>query len=272
MFNCPHCSITVDMFRQHGLDRETWPAAMPPSPRSDPSGQKLRSSERRRDARRLRPPAVPEASATTRRAWRWSRRGRRTASRWAWWCLFPRLDGAAPDRVLPDGREASPSSEMPSLLRQRARVRSGGVCRRFATTGENKFEDVGWRPAPLGSPILDGAVSWLECTFEDVREAGDHYIVLGRVDAFAVEGSTLPLASSRAATAGSPPDLHRERPDPELIQAAQFAESMRSDVERLARGSASTAACWRSRLGRRAGARGKGHPSPNRFRSVTANR
>jgi flavin reductase (DIM6/NTAB) family NADH-FMN oxidoreductase RutF len=47
-------------------------------------------------------------------------------------------------------------------------------CRKFATSGENKFEDVGWRPAPLGSPILDGAVSWIECTFEDVREAGDH--------------------------------------------------------------------------------------------------
>ena len=40
-------------------------------------------------------------------------------------------------------------------------------CRRFATAGAAKFDGVVWKPGPLGSPILDGAVSWIECTFED---------------------------------------------------------------------------------------------------------
>lgn len=107
-------------------------------------------------------------------------------------------------------------------------------CRRFATAGESKFHGVDWRPAPLGSPILDGAVSWLECTFEDVREAGDHFIVLGRVRDLAVERSTLPLLFFQGGYGRFSPGSFIATPDPELIQAAQLAESMRSDVEQLA--------------------------------------
>jgi Flavin reductase like domain len=108
-------------------------------------------------------------------------------------------------------------------------------CRRFATAGEHKFDGVEWRPAPLGSPILDGAVSWVECTFEDVREAGDHCIVLGRVQDLAVERSTLPLLFFQGGYGRFSPGSFIATPDPELIQAAQLAESMRSDVEQLAR-------------------------------------
>ena len=102
-------------------------------------------------------------------------------------------------------------------------------CRRFATAGENKFDGVEWRPAPLGSPILDGAVSWVECTFEDVREAGDHFIVLGRVQDLAVERSTLPLLFFQGGYGRFSPGSFVATPDPELIQAAQLAESMRSE-------------------------------------------
>ncbi len=108
-------------------------------------------------------------------------------------------------------------------------------CRTFATAGENKFDGVTWRPGPLGSPILDGVVSWIECTFEDVREAGDHFIVLGRVEDLAVERSTLPLLFFQGGYGRFSPGSFIATPDPELIQAAQLAESMRSDVEQLAR-------------------------------------
>jgi flavin reductase (DIM6/NTAB) family NADH-FMN oxidoreductase RutF len=107
-------------------------------------------------------------------------------------------------------------------------------CRTFATAGENKFDGVKWRPGPLGSPILDGVVSWIECTFEDVREAGDHFIVLGRVEDLAVEKSTLPLLFFQGGYGRFSPGSFIATPDPELIQAAQLAESMRSEVEQLA--------------------------------------
>ncbi|WP_375400871.1 flavin reductase [uncultured Amnibacterium sp.] len=108
------------------------------------------------------------------------------------------------------------------------------LCRRFATAGDQKFDGVEWRPAPLGSPILDGAVSWIECTFEDVREAGDHSIVLGRVRDLAVERSTLPLLFFQGGYGRFSPGSFIAAPDPELIQAAQLAETMRSRVEDLA--------------------------------------
>ncbi len=106
-------------------------------------------------------------------------------------------------------------------------------CRRFATAGDAKFDGVEWRPGPLGSPILAGAVSWIECTFEDVREAGDHYIVLGRVRDMAVERSTLPLLFFQGGYGKFSPGSFIAAPDPELIQASHGAQTMRSQVEEL---------------------------------------
>ncbi|PTT68845.1 hypothetical protein DBR22_05350 [Arthrobacter sp. HMWF013] len=105
------------------------------------------------------------------------------------------------------------------------------LCRALATGGANKFDGVTWRPGPLGSPILEGAVSWIECTFEDVREAGDHYIVLGLVQEYALERSTLPLLFFQGGYGRFTPGSLVATPDPELIQAAQFAETIRSQVE-----------------------------------------
>src|SRR5438309_1280761 len=67
------------------------------------------------------------------------------------------------------------------------------LCRRLATGGAGSLEGVRWRPGILGSPILEEAQSWIECTFDDIREAGDHFIVLGLVHELAVARSTLPL-------------------------------------------------------------------------------
>jgi flavin reductase (DIM6/NTAB) family NADH-FMN oxidoreductase RutF len=107
------------------------------------------------------------------------------------------------------------------------------LCRRLATGGADKFDGVRWRPGPLGSPILEGAVSWIECTFEQIREAGDHYIVLGRVHELAVERSTLPLLFFQGGYGNFSPGSFIAAPDPDLIQAAQLAETIRSQVEDL---------------------------------------
>jgi 3-hydroxy-9,10-secoandrosta-1,3,5(10)-triene-9,17-dione monooxygenase reductase component len=56
------------------------------------------------------------------------------------------------------------------------------LCRRFATRGVDKFEGVGWRPShATGSPVLEGALAWVDARIEDIHEAGDHLIVVGRV-------------------------------------------------------------------------------------------
>ncbi len=107
------------------------------------------------------------------------------------------------------------------------------LCRQFATGGAGKFDGVRWRPGPLGSPILEDAVSWIERTFEDIRETGDHYIVLGRVHELAVARSTLPLLFFQGGYGRFSPGSFIATPDPDLIQAAQLAETIRSQVEDL---------------------------------------
>ncbi len=107
------------------------------------------------------------------------------------------------------------------------------LCRKLATSGAGKFDGVPWRPGPLGSPVLENAVSWIECTFEDIREAGDHYIVLGLVHELAVARSTLPLLFFQGGYGRFSPRSFIATPDPDLIQAAQLAETIRSQVEDL---------------------------------------
>jgi 3-hydroxy-9,10-secoandrosta-1,3,5(10)-triene-9,17-dione monooxygenase reductase component len=53
----------------------------------------------------------------------------------------------------------------------------------FGRAGEDKFAAVEWLPAPSGSPILDGVLTWVDCTIEHVLDGGDHWIVVGRVGA-----------------------------------------------------------------------------------------
>jgi 3-hydroxy-9,10-secoandrosta-1,3,5(10)-triene-9,17-dione monooxygenase reductase component len=50
-----------------------------------------------------------------------------------------------------------------------------------AAGGAGKFDGVGWSPAPSGAPVLDGALAWVTAEVEGVHEAGDHYVVTGRV-------------------------------------------------------------------------------------------
>ncbi|WP_413098230.1 flavin reductase [Streptomyces sp. Inha503] len=67
------------------------------------------------------------------------------------------------------------------------------LCRRFASKAARKFEGVDWQPGPSGAPVLSGAVAWIDCEPGEVFEAGDHYIVLGRVTGLGVQNPTSPL-------------------------------------------------------------------------------
>ena len=55
------------------------------------------------------------------------------------------------------------------------------LCRQFAARSGDKYAGVSWTPAPTGSPIIDGAVAWIDCETETIHTAGDHDIVIGRV-------------------------------------------------------------------------------------------
>jgi flavin reductase (DIM6/NTAB) family NADH-FMN oxidoreductase RutF/DNA-binding IclR family transcriptional regulator len=67
------------------------------------------------------------------------------------------------------------------------------VCRRFASRTSDKFGGTSHRSSPLGSPILDTVVAWIDCTVADVHQMGDHAAVYGTVHSLAVETRTAPL-------------------------------------------------------------------------------
>ena len=51
----------------------------------------------------------------------------------------------------------------------------------FAGSEPDKFAGVTRSTRATGSPVIDGCVAWIDCTVETVHEAGDHWIVVGRV-------------------------------------------------------------------------------------------
>ena len=62
----------------------------------------------------------------------------------------------------------------------------------FATRGADRFGQVAWRLGSLG-PILEDVHAFLDCTLEQVIEAGDHVIVLGRVQDLGLTADAGPL-------------------------------------------------------------------------------
>ena len=67
------------------------------------------------------------------------------------------------------------------------------LCRTFAISGGDKFAGVDWSPAPSGAPRLEGVTAWIDCTFHGVIDAGDHHLVMGRVQDLDSAGHHVPL-------------------------------------------------------------------------------
>jgi len=59
--------------------------------------------------------------------------------------------------------------------------RLAGQFARQAMQGEDKLAQVAHREGPTGSPILSDAVAFFDCELAFFVEAGDHYLLVGRV-------------------------------------------------------------------------------------------
>ena len=51
----------------------------------------------------------------------------------------------------------------------------------FARSQADRFQDVAWETWDTGAPILSGALASFECGTEQIVEAGDHLVIIGRV-------------------------------------------------------------------------------------------
>lgn len=83
------------------------------------------------------------------------------------------------------------------------------LCRRFSAKGEDKFAGLTHRVSANGSPVLDDVVAWIDCTLDKVHEAGDHYIVLGRVQELDIIRPEQPLLFFRGDYGGFAPLLEQ---------------------------------------------------------------
>jgi flavin-dependent trigonelline monooxygenase, reductase component len=67
------------------------------------------------------------------------------------------------------------------------------ISNRFASSHTDKFADIGWSGFATGAPILDQSLAWLDCHVFRKTIAGDHLILIGRVEDFSC-GTSRPLA------------------------------------------------------------------------------
>ncbi|WP_432448103.1 flavin reductase [Aliiroseovarius marinus] len=58
------------------------------------------------------------------------------------------------------------------------------VSNTFARPVEDRFAAVDWQDGPAGSPVFEGVSAWFDCTMFNRVEAGDHLILIGRVEGF----------------------------------------------------------------------------------------
>ena len=71
------------------------------------------------------------------------------------------------------------------------------LCKHFASKIDDKFADLSHGKSPSGLPVIDDAVAWIDCRIQDVIEIGDHYLVVGAVEALSRGDTHQPLVFLR---------------------------------------------------------------------------
>ena len=64
------------------------------------------------------------------------------------------------------------------------------IARRFSIVDIDRFEGVGYMRSPNGPAILDEVLGVLECSRDAMHDAGDHTIIVGRVESAQTHNGT----------------------------------------------------------------------------------
>ncbi|MGP3535761.1 flavin reductase family protein [Microbacterium sp. RD1] len=56
------------------------------------------------------------------------------------------------------------------------------VSSQFARKGSDKWTGIEWSPTREGNPVIHDSLMWLDCDIWAEHEAGDHHIVIGKVN------------------------------------------------------------------------------------------
>lgn len=107
-----------------------------------------------------------------------------------------------------------------------------GICRQIAGGGEHKYDGLKWSKGPGGAPVIEDVVAWIECSWEQVIEAGDHYIVLGMVQELGISRARPPLLFFQGGYGRFTSPSIMVEAGPDLMDAVRVAERIRAVVEK----------------------------------------
>lgn len=62
------------------------------------------------------------------------------------------------------------------------------VSNTFARPSDDRFAHLAWAKSEYQNPLIDGVSAWFDCTTYQVVDAGDHAILIGKVENFASAG------------------------------------------------------------------------------------
>jgi flavin reductase (DIM6/NTAB) family NADH-FMN oxidoreductase RutF len=106
------------------------------------------------------------------------------------------------------------------------------VCRQVAMRKSNKFEGIRLSPSPLGNPVIEGALAYIDCETEHVYDAGDHQIVIGRVRDLDFVSPATPLLFFRGGY-GSFKPRSMVTADTDLVEQLPLIDAVRPLMEEL---------------------------------------
>jgi 3-hydroxy-9,10-secoandrosta-1,3,5(10)-triene-9,17-dione monooxygenase reductase component len=87
-----------------------------------------------------------------------------------------------------------------------------GFVARATEPGADRFAGLEWEPGRDGAPVLTEALAYLECEIVDEHPAGDHWIVVARVEGLGVLAGEDPLIFFAGAFHGAVPLVRHPAP------------------------------------------------------------
>lgn len=114
-------------------------------------------------------------------------------------------------------------------------VKQEDVCRRLASKDADKFSGISHSASPLGSPIIQDVVAWIDCEMHAIQDAGDHEFALGLVRHLETASSQLPLLFFQGGYGRfSPSSMAAADGHGQLTEQLRIADCGRADMEALA--------------------------------------
>ena len=108
------------------------------------------------------------------------------------------------------------------------------IGRNIAMRKSDKFVDIDWRLTSQGNPLIDGAVAHIDCRVDIIHDAGDHQIVIARVEDLGMHNSAYPLLFFRGGYGSFTPRSLASR-ESRLVDQLKVIDIARPHMEALAR-------------------------------------